>query len=253
MPDSANLQQSENVFDESGQTIAITDSNLADAGKLTNTAEPPNTNESPKKYRIGDMEFATQQEALAYAQAMESNRQVSDAYQRGLSDATTQLQVPPNNVTPDGQSDIDADEFYANPKSFLEKFATKIKTETRRELDQKDAIRESSNQIWREFVDRHPILSDFRTEVEDFVTRNQADVKALIATKGRQPAYDYVATHLKAQFNKYATAIKPNRELSNLPVNMLAGLSSPNNVTPKKEAAPPLSFSQQLQKIRKRG
>lgn len=237
------------IFDESGQTIGEVEA----SDQIEDIDSTEETTEAPHKYRIGDKTFATQEEALAYAQsqvsALETETQLADAYRQGLKDALKQP-VTTETVTPP-QDDFDTEELYTNPKSFLDKFAQKIKTEARTEIEQKEAIRSESDQIWREFTERHPSLADFRSEVEDLVNQNLTEVRAVIGTKGRPAGYDYVATKLRSRFEAYANAVKPKRELSNS-----GGGASPTqkivSVTSKKEDKKVLSFAEQIRSIRKR-
>jgi len=158
----AETETKEVFFDEKGQDIQETESaQEADQDDTQEEAATP-------KYKIGDKTFNTQAEALAYAEsqvsALETETQVADAYRQGMRDA---LHKPLETevVTPQ-QDDVDTEELYTNPKAFLDKFANKIKHETRSELEQKEALRSESDQIWREFTERHPSLADFRGEVE---------------------------------------------------------------------------------------
>lgn len=204
----------------------------------------------PAKYRIGDREFATQDEALAFAQAQVAESQVTDAYRQGMRDALHRTDQPAENVTISTPA-LNPDELYTDPQAFLDKFATKIKTETRAELDQKEAIRTESDNIWREFTERHPMLADFRHEVENFTSQNLQEVRALIALKGRSAGYDYVATKLKSRFESYANAVKPKRELPNSGAGTTPAAKGAT-VTKKAPEKKPLSFAEQIRTLRKR-
>jgi flagellar hook-length control protein FliK len=256
----ANQTFTERTFDESGQTVeevvpgesgAAPDAGhadpVADAAKAAAAAEPV----SQKKYRIGDQEFATQEEALAYAN---SQTQIADAYSQGLRDALSNPAATPQNVTqtpPKPELGIDPQEMYTNPEAFLQKYATKIKTDTITEISQSQSLKAQSDAIWGEFTSRHPELADFRTEVENYVQGDTAAVRALISTKGRPASYDYIATKIKSRFEAYGAAVKPKRELPNT-----SGGASPagttETVTPKTSPKKPLSFSEQVASIRKR-
>ncbi len=244
-----------NVFDENGQTVETLEADTA--GEVTAEVETP-TDAAPArevgKYRIGDRMFETQEAALEYAQsqvsALETEAQVADAYRQGMRDALPGATPPAASVTPAAPA-LDTQELYTNPQAFLDKFANKIKTETRSELDHKEMINRQSEQIWSEFTQRHPMLADFRSEVENFAAQNQAAVQAVIATKGQSAGYDFVATKIKANFERYQNALKPKRELPNTG----AGASPSGNgtsVTPKTDPKKVLSFSEQVKSIRRR-
>ncbi len=254
------------TFDDQGNTV---EEIVVDTGE-ENAAEPVGFQPEPDgeadtdvvvsvpgKYRIGDKLFATQDEALEYAQSQVSaltvEQQVTDAYRQGMREALQQTPSAPGEVTQQQPQvpALDTEELYTNPQVFLDKFARKIKSETNAELDQKDSLRRESEQIWREFTERHPALADFRNEVENFVAQDNTAVRAIISTKGRPAGYDYVATKLKSRFEAYANAVKPKRELT----NGTGGASQSNKtpgVTPKQPAKKPLSFAEQIRTIRKR-
>ena len=243
------------VFDDQGQTVEVhheedpvaDEARAAAAGETTpDDTEVVENAEPPKKFRIGDQEFATQDEALAFAQRQV---EIDNAYQQGVREATAAIQPQQQNVThtPEATQDLNPDELYTNPQEFLQKYEAKIISR----IDQRDQLKQQSDQIWRELTYRHPELADFRQEVEGFVQHDNANVRAVIQTKGRDASYDYIATKLKAKWASYENAIKPKRALANT-----SGGASPTNgkgssVTPKEPTKKPLSLDEQLRNIRK--
>ena len=238
--------KTEEVFDENGQTVESIPARVSETKQSEQDAKPT----EGEKYRIGDKEFSTQKEALAYAQQLEADLQVSNAYQQGLRDSLSQQHPQQQNVTPEPEA-YNTDELYTNPNQFLDKFANRIKGETRAEFEHKEQVREQSNQIWGEFTERHPALADFRFEVEDFVQKNQTDVRSLIAAKGKSAGYDFIATRLKSRFSAYASALSPRRELPNVGTTSAPNLNS-QSVTPIEPQKNNLSMYEQIRKIRKR-
>lgn len=256
-------QQKENVFDEKGQTIEMQhdDGDQGEGeveGHEDSEAEAHDSSPKPMgKYKIGDKLFQTQEEALRYAETqvstLETEKLLADAYRRGVEEAASLVAPQPQDVTPEHRplGDLNPEDIYANPAEFLSKFAEKIKSDTRAEFDRKDQIKVASDQIWSEFVTRHPMLADFRKEVEEFADQNTAEVRAIIATKGRGAGYDFVATKLKSRFEAYANAVKPKRELPN--AKQATSPSSPAvDVTPKAGGKKPLSFAEQVRMLRKK-
>lgn len=250
------------VFDESGNTVEEFETQpeetaIEETEDQTETEETETPAAEPGKYRIGDKTFDTQEEALAYAtsqvSAIDTENQIADAYRQGLLDAQNKRGLQAQNVTPqeNQEPELNADELYTNPQAFLEKYANKIKTETRAEIDQRDNLKAESDRIWREFSDRHPALADFRQEVEDFVSKNVTDVRAIISTKGRPASYDFIATKIKSRFQAYANAMKPKRELSNAKSDASPS-SKAASVTPKPDPKKALSFADQLRTMRKK-
>jgi hypothetical protein len=256
------------VFDESGQTVEETEASAEEhegqeEGEELEAKAPEEeeTEESPEekgKYRIGERVFDTQEEALAFATSqvstLQTENQVADAYRQGLRDALSNASGAPENVTlpPPAAPAYNTEELYTDPQSFLDKYARKIKEETRSEIEQRDALKAQSDQIWHEFTDRHPSLAEFRNEVEDFVSGNKTEVRSIIATKGRPSSYDFIATKMKSRFHAYANAVKPRRELPNTRADASPSSKS-ERVTQISSQKKPLSFAEQLRSIRKKG
>ncbi len=260
------LQESkEVVFDERGATVEevpVEDQPIEEVqedveAEVEATEEAAPVLHGSGKYRIGDRHFETQEAALEYAQsqvsALETEQQIADAYRHGMREALSRTTANGSEVTPVAETvpELNAEELYTDPKAFLNKFAHKIKTETRAEVDQSVANQRQSEQIWSEFTGRHPMLADFRTEVENFTAGNLGTVQGIIATKGRPAAYDYVATKIKSRFEAYANAVKPKRELPNGGSATPAAGKGPD-VTPKGSAKKPLSMAEQIRSIKKR-
>ena len=240
------------VFDEGGQTVEVHEvadpvadaaREASDGGEVAEEAAPA------PKIRIGDQEFSSESEALSYAQRLQAE---SDAYQRGVNEALAHARPGVGDVTPSVEAapEENVEELYTNPQEFLKKYATKIKNEIVGEHTQRESLKAQSDQIWREFTDRHPALADFRSEVEQFVAQNTTDVRSLIQAKGRPASYDFIATKLKSRFESYASALKPKRELPNT-----GGGPSPSpraaSVTPKQDAKKPSTMAEELRRMRK--
>lgn len=268
-----NAQAKENIFDEQGNTIGTIEaeaqapaeqeaeveaSDESDSGagpQASASEEESGSRASGGKFRIGDKVFNTQKEALAYAESrttqLETETQIADAYRQGIRDAMSQTSAPAESVTPQAQApdELDPEELYTNPQSYTAKLRQRIKAETLAEVEAREQNRTQSDQIWHEFTSRHPMLADFRGDVENFTAQNLTAVQAIIATKGRPAAYDYVATKIRSDFERKAAALKPKRELP----NTTAGASPSSKaagVTPKTEPKKALSLSEQLRSIR---
>jgi len=245
----------ENVFDEEGQTVETMETAPeAEAQPQEEVVEAAPETQSPAeapKFRIGDREFSTQAEALNYADSLQRE---ADAYQQGVRDMLARQPQAQPSVTPQAQPEptINAEELYTNPQEFLKKYGQGIKEQALAEVQQREILKSQSDQIWNEFTARHANLAEYRQEVEAFVAANQADVRALIASKGRPASYDFIATKLKAQFSRYAEAVKPKRELPNTLATGPTPTQNSSDVTPEKPGKKPLSFSDQIRSIRKR-
>jgi hypothetical protein len=237
-------------FDEQGQTIEATESDEVGSADLAEA-------EVAGRYQIGDKFFATLDEAHAYATEQlygsQTEDHITDAYRQGILDASRQTSES-NRVTQPASApvdDFDEEEYYANPKAFMTKYANKIKTETQAELEQRQALQAQSDQVWREFTERHPALADYRQETEGYVAQNIDTVKRLFASKGKAVGYDYIALELKKQFSRYAQALKPSRSLANTKTQSPQASQSPD-VTQQKPVKKPMTMAEQIRSIRKR-
>lgn len=248
------------VFDEQGNTIDASAENELQEVPETEAEvaeEPDAVAAEPGKYKIGDKEFATLEEAHAYATSkvatLEQEQLIADAHRQGMAEALQHL--PQNqNVTQSAQPEkpaIDEEKLWANPSAFLAEYAEKIQAQTLSQFEQRSALRESGNRVWNEFTARHPALADFRNEAETFVDQNADTLKAIRATKGQAAAYDYIALKLKENFARYATAMKPQKQLPNGTANASPGQAG-GNVTRKPAPKKPLSLKEQLRSLKKK-
>lgn len=241
-------------FDDNGVPVGTTPE--AAASEPAETAEPETEGTAPQgKYRIGERTFDKLEEAHAYAsthiEALETQTAIADAYRQGSLDARGGNGAAAN-VTPEPvpEDDINEEEFYANPKEFLKKFATDIKAKAVQTMDQQLSVKQQEEQIWSEFTQRHPDLADFRAEVEQFAGQNKTALSGISQTKGRGAGFDFVALKLREQFSKYAQAAKPKRVLSNGGAGV-SPTSKGASVTPKPGEKKPLSFAEQIKLNRK--
>jgi hypothetical protein len=248
--------QRERVFGANGETI---EDNVVDEPvdevpeEVVEEAEeeaPAPAATASHKYRIGDKTFATQDEALTYAQSQVVQQEAADAYRQGMRDALSSQPVT-ESVTQTPQDDFNAEEIYTDPAGFLKKYGERIKSETLQQINQTQASREADDRVWREFTDRHPDLAEFREEIAGLAGKHQPEVHAVARTKGQPAAYDYVATKFKAQVTRQAEALRPKRALPNTSGGGAAG-GKVETVTSKKPAEKALSFSEQIRTLRRR-
>lgn len=256
----------ENVFDEGGVTVENeeTTEETPENPELEASAEQEEEQEgtepaaSPGKYRIGDRTFDTQEEALAYAESQitthEKEKLAADAYQQGVREALQHTAQQAQSVTPQTEQapKYDTEKLYSDPQAFLDDFKNKIVTETTQHINQQNDTKAQSDQLWREFVDRHPELSEYREEVEMFAGKFRSELRAVVSTKGRPAGYDYLATKVKSRFQSYGAAVKPKKELTNAR-NTTIPANNSARVTPKTPEKKPLSFYDQLRSIKRKG
>lgn len=256
MPVQPQAQQRERVFGTDGNTIEevvaeeVPEEVVEETEAVEETETPPAAPAAAAhKYRIGDKTFATQAEAITYAEGQVGAGTEVDAYRQALREVISQVPRSPV-VTPVTPVEENADEIYTNPAEYLRKRDDRIKAEVLQQVNQQTAVTEADNRIWHEFSDRHPDLSDFREEIASLVGKIQPEVQAIGRTKGQAAAYDYVATKFKVHAERINAALKPKRALPNGAGGGAAG-GKVETVTPKPDAKKPLSFSEQVRNLRK--
>lgn len=248
-------QQKERVFGIDGNTVEEPETETAELAEAEPEAavEPEaEPKEEPGKWRIGDKTFATQAEALTYAESQVQSASELDAYRQVLRETLSAVPRAQNVTQEVPQDDFNAEEIYTNPAEFLRKYGERIKTETLAQMQQSQASVEADNRIWREFTDRHPDLTEFRDEITALASRIQPEVHAIAQTKGQASAYDYVATKFKAHVMRLNSALGPKRTLKQAATPTPTG-SPAQSVTPKATAKKPLSMAEQIRQIRSRG
>lgn len=262
------------VFDENGNTIEgaaeetpeiVADTEIQENPEAFDNSDeadaPGEVAEGDGKYRIGSKSFATLAEAHAYAQShineLETTVQVTDAYRQGIRDALSQPTAS-SDVTQQqaSEDDFNEEEYYADPKAFLKKFKSQVQNEVLSTIESTRAKQEQTEQVWREFGDRHPMYADkeFRRDIEEISAANADTLKLILATKGKDAAFDYCALKLREKIDRYAQALKPSRKLSNTTqgASPTMGNKSTTSVTPKKGPQKPMTFVEQLKKIKKK-
>lgn len=244
----------ERVFDKNGNTVE--EVQPQPEAETAETAAPAEQTETPVaaapaavKFRIGDREFSSQDEAIAYA---EETARGAAAQQQLIQTLQTQPQPAPAAVTPTIQTDQVPEEFFTNPSGYLKKFGQQVYDQAIQQVQRMQTSAQQSETIWREFTDRHPDLADFRGDVEQFTAQNLSAVQGIIGTKGRAAGLDYIATKLKADWTRKADMLKPKRELAS---GTQARTPSQRSaaVTPEPTQKKAATFGEQLNSIRKRG
>jgi hypothetical protein len=248
-------QPKERVFDERGETVEEVE---AEAPEQQVEDVDPDENQDPDpkrvseaapqhKYRIGDKTFATQAEALQYAESQVQTASEVDALRQVVREAVSNVPRT-ENVTQ--QEEEDPNEIFTNPKEYLRKRDERIKNEVLQTFNRSQAQADADNRVWTEFRERHPDLSDFREEITGLAARIQPEVQAVAKTKGQVAAYDYVATKYKAQVERQAQALRPKRALPNSSTGAAAG-GRVESVTPKQTQKKPSTMTEQIRMMRK--
>lgn len=206
------------------------------------------------KYELPDgSKHKTQEEALKHAMTLVQSKDIelaqANAYSQGVQDSFSRVPQAPN-VTP--QADPEATkaawetEFYTNPQKVISDIKQQAISEAEQRISQRIGAKENETAIWNEFVGLHPDLSDYKTDVDTITDQHKEVVGALLKTKGKTAAMDYVAQKTRAKFDSYVEATKKRTELP----RTKAGAPPPGqtNVTPTKKTEEPLDFASQMRK-----
>lgn len=208
---------------------------------------------SAAKYKIGEKEFSTEAEAFQYAEQIQREADLAEArnaaYRQGILESQ-QAVVQPQNVTQNVEEEDDTfnDEFYADPKEALARREKQLEEKIEARLSQKWEQQSAEEQTWSEFFQAYPDLSDHKDVCETLVAQHTQDIKALVTTKGRKAAMDYLAQKVRGKFQSWVESNKPRRELPSTSSGPTEG--SHQNVTRKTKEPEVLDFAAQIKQNR---
>jgi hypothetical protein len=205
-------------------------------GGETEVAEP----EDEGPIRIGGQTFKTQAEAIKYAEGLEREKELTDAHSAGIREALEATRVPAKQE-PEPEDNFD-ERFYANPKEALaevQKKATSdalliIRQETQRE------------KLWNDFLGEYP---DIRRKDAQRILDENWDTIGKITDLGK--AQKILANRVRAEYDEIRQLGKPRTELSSKKQTQSPGGGRSPGVTQKKNEDRPLSFAEQMRKLKK--
>lgn len=210
---------------------------------------------------IGDQTFTNQQEAWAYAQKLQQDKDLTEARLQGLEEGMQgySAQAQPQQLVPEPEpeDDFDEEQYYADPKGYLAKRDAKLQERIISQVTQQTTQQQNEQQLWREFFSAHPDLDGFQSDAQAVL--NDPDhnkrINLLSRTKGKKAAMDYLAMQTRDKFERYLAARSPKRELPNsrtvTTMSNNAGGAGANGVTRKGNQQQAMDFSTQLRTIRK--
>lgn len=211
--DSETLQQLQQV--RSGESAPV-----EAAGDVAD-GQPAGEVVAEAKVKIGDKEFASQEEAFQYAESLqaqgETERLISDAYRQGIQDAIQKDPIGQNVTQPaepamPSNEELDA-QFFENPTEYLRKHAEQVRQEAEQAALEKIRAEQAEENLWQEFFSRHPDLDGFRQDATMVLESNRQLVEDIARTQGKQKALDYLAQKTRAKFQAWAERSRPQQEL----------------------------------------
>jgi hypothetical protein len=213
---------------------------LSPAGESEEVAVAPAA-EAEEEIRIGDQVFKTQREAIKYAEKLEQDKLINEAYSSGVRE-TLRVNAPAPVAPP--EEDNFEEKFYANPKEALKEVQMRARDEA------VAAIRAETNRerLWVQFFNENPDLEGSREMCESVLNKNWETLGAMTDVP---KAMKLLAQKTRAIYQDYIDRTKPRTELPNKGGQVLSPSGgSPKSVTPKKDEGP-IDFVTQLKRMRR--
>lgn len=197
---------------------------------------------APEVIKIGDKEFTTQEEAIKYAESLEYEKLVNDAYNQGVRDSF-QVKTPAAEAPP--EDDKFEERFYTDPKGTLKELKEAAKHEAIESM-KKEQKKEA---IWNQFLTENPDID--RRDAERIL--NEPENWETIGRMADIPkAMKLLAQKTRTYYDSIVERRRPRTELSNKnsPV-VSSGIGSPGGVTPSKTRTEPQSMVAQMKNLRR--
>lgn len=212
------------------------------APELPAGAEPVVPAPAPELIRIGDKEFTSQAEAIKYAESLEYERLVNEAYTQGVRDSA-QVHAPAQATAP--EEDKFEERFYSDPKGTLRELKEAAKNEAI-ELMKREQKKEA---IWSQFQAENPDID--RRDAERIL--NEPENWETIGRMADIPkAMKLLAQKTRNYYDGIIERRKPRTELSNRPAPVVgSGIGASGGVTPQKKDSAPQSMVAQLKTLRR--
>jgi hypothetical protein len=197
--------------------------------------------EEPTLIRIGEREFASEKEALRYAEELEQKNTQLEAYNQGIRD-TLGTVAPVQPAEP--EEDNFDEKFYADPKGTLAAVRKQATEDALRMFDQQT----QREVLWNQFLTANP---DIRRKDAERILAEPENWAVLSKLTDTKKAMAILAQKTRAEYAEIEELRKPRVEL---PANKRAavpasGGAAPRVTQPKKDEAP-LDFVSQLKRMK---
>lgn len=196
-----------------------------------------------KLIKIGDQEFTSEEDAIAYAQTLEQEKTNAELYNQGVRDALAAGKIPAEQIAPPEEDNFE-EKFYANPKEALKQIQTKARDEAL------EAIRAENRKeaLWNQFLAENPDIR--RKDAERVLQENWNTIGQMTDTS---KAMKLLAQRTRAEYAEILESFKPRTELANKSGQLAgSGGNQQKSVTQQKKDDRPLDFVSQLRAASKR-
>jgi hypothetical protein len=202
---------------------------------------PEGAKEEETLIRIGDREFKTQAEAIRYAEELERKTEAAELYNQGVRDALASSGRGEQPAEAEPEDNFE-ERFYANPKETLREVQSRARDEAIA------AIKAEQNRevLWGRFLTDNP---DIRRKDAERILAENGDTIGRMTDVDR--AMKLLAQKTRAEYEEIRDLGKPRTELKNKPIQAVSPSGgSPRSVTPKKNDGPPLSFAEEMRRMK---
>lgn len=211
---------------------------IAVSGELAAESIETATEEEP--IRIGGQTFKSQREAFDYAERLEREKELTDAHAAGIREALEATRAP---VQPQPEPEDNFDEkFYANPKEALKEVQTRARDEAVA-IVRAEAQRE---RLWDQFLNEYPDVR--RKDAERILNENWETIGKMTDVP---KAMRVIATKVRTEYEEIVALSKPKTVLAAKKQTVSASGAQPKGVTPQKKEDTPLSFAEEVRRLRK--
>ena len=213
------------------------EASVAPEGDAAPATEPA---EEEGPIRIAGREFKSQREAFEWAEKLEQERLIAEAHTAGVREAL-EAQARTAVVPPQPEEDFET-KFYSNPKETLREMQTRARDEAVH-IMRAESAREKA---WNEFSNLYP---DIRRQDAEVILANNAET---IGKLPRDKGFEALARAVYREYDEIANIRKPKQVLTDRKPAISPSGSAPRGVTPPKREEKPLSFADQLNRLKKR-
>lgn len=233
------LQASEETSVEQEDTPTETPEET-EGGTDEEQSAPAESEEEP--IRLAGRTFKTQKEAFAYAEELERNRELTEAHAAGVREALEATRQP---AQPDPEPEDDFEQrFYTDPKGTLREIQTKARDEAI------DAIRKENERerMWNQFLSEYPDVR--RKDAERILVENWGTIGKMTDVGAAMKA---LAQKVRDEYDEIINAAKPRTVLQPKKQVLSPSGGAPQRVTHIKKDERPLSFAEEMRKLRGQG
>lgn len=207
-------------------------------------AEPEQ--KEPAKFRIKGRDFATQEEAWAFAEEEMAKVDAADALRQGIELGMKAAggNPAPQPVVPAEAQEIDP-EYYTNPQAYFIKREAQTIAKAQQAIRAEQQRAQTHEQTWSKFYTDYPDL----TSAQEFVELTRQQNWGTLEHMQVEPALKLLAEKTRAKLKPIIEARMPKTVLPKVAAAATPG--GAQQVTSQKTPSKPLSFVEQQRNLKK--